>query len=318
MKKSTKYLLALPLLVSLFSCLGEEPKPIINKEINIQETGKLDKVYAYRPAPGQSVNVLPKYEKGDTELTMVQKVKSSLDKGELITLGGFGGYIILEYDPLVKNHEGEDFQILGNAFNGSSEAGIISVAYDDNGNGYPDPEEWYELKGSASGTKEETKGFSMTYFKPNPSSTIVAELEKGIMRRDYIKWINNQGEEGYIPQNIYHEQSYYPLWIKDESYTLSGTRLKPMVSHINGIYKQIAFEWGYVDSRPNDDKFGSRFDLDNAIDKEGKAKQLKAVRWIKVHSAVDMVLPFLGETSTEIMGVKILEAPKKEEKEAKN
>lgn len=51
-------------------------------------------------------------------------------------------------------YEGYDFAIEGNAFDGSSEPGIVWVMQDVNGNGLPD-DTWYQLKGSEYG-KEET------------------------------------------------------------------------------------------------------------------------------------------------------------------
>ena len=69
-------------------------------------------------------------------------------------MGGFGGYIIFKFDHTVVNQNGYDFVIRGNAFDGSSEPGAVMVAFDRNGNGVPDDDEWYELKGSEAGKKE--------------------------------------------------------------------------------------------------------------------------------------------------------------------
>ena len=50
----------------------------------------------------------------------------------MIHLGGFGGYVTFRFDHTVANGEGADFKILGNTFAGSSEPGIIMVAWDKN------------------------------------------------------------------------------------------------------------------------------------------------------------------------------------------
>ena len=80
----------------------------------------------------------------------------------MISLGGFGGYVVVGFDHTIANREGSrDFRVLGNAFyaianpdpnapeGGSCEPGGIMVAYDVNKNGKPDEDEWYEIAGSA-------------------------------------------------------------------------------------------------------------------------------------------------------------------------
>lgn len=68
----------------------------------------------------------------------------------MITLGGYGGYVTVGFDHTLRNaKDAKDFLVLGNAFENSSEPGIIQVAYDVNQNGQPDEEEWFEIAGSA-------------------------------------------------------------------------------------------------------------------------------------------------------------------------
>ena len=47
----------------------------------------------YRPAPGQYVNDIPKYEPGDTEADMVRKCTERLAANErgMVALGAYGG-----------------------------------------------------------------------------------------------------------------------------------------------------------------------------------------------------------------------------------
>ena len=117
----------------------------------------ITKVYEFCPAPGQFVNLLPKYEEGDTEETMIKKVEECISgkNDVLISLGSYGGYVTFGFDHAVVNVKGEkDFKILGNSFyaaanpnpnapesGGSSEPGIVMVSIDKNGNGLPD-DEW--------------------------------------------------------------------------------------------------------------------------------------------------------------------------------
>lgn len=100
----------------------------------------------YKPAPGQFINELPKYEIGDTQSTMNRKALESIGYNTriLISLGGYGGYVICGFDHTIVNVPGKyDFKVLGNAFyansnpnpnapeeGGSCEPGIVMVAYD--------------------------------------------------------------------------------------------------------------------------------------------------------------------------------------------
>ena len=139
----------------------------------------VSKVYEYRPAPGQFVNELPEYESGDTYQSMLEKAGEQLcgDKMPgMISLGGFGGYVVFGFDHKVANVKGEyDFKIYGNAFSaesaaagGSCEPGAVMVSVDTNGNGLPD-DEWFELAGSEYHKATTKKNFDITYFKPDES-----------------------------------------------------------------------------------------------------------------------------------------------------
>lgn len=111
----------------------------------------ISKVLDYHPAPGQFVNLLPKYENGDNQEIMNAKACEALKNNNqgTVSLGGYGGYIVVGFDHTIENVSGShDFKILGNAFNNNSEPGIVRVAYDQNKNGIPDENEWYELAGS--------------------------------------------------------------------------------------------------------------------------------------------------------------------------
>ncbi len=117
------------------------------------------KVLEYVPAPGFFVNLYPEYEVGDNEETMREKALLAIGGSsyEFVTLGGYGGYVVLGFDHTIENVPGErDFLILGNVFystgpfdGASCEPGIVMVAYDANGNGEPDDDEWFEIAGSA-------------------------------------------------------------------------------------------------------------------------------------------------------------------------
>ena len=107
------------------------------------QRASVTKVFEYKPAPGQFINVLPTYTNGDDEEAICDKCLESLDSSQLISLGGFGGYIVVGFDHSIINRTGEyDFIINANAMdnNGeiSSEPGIVLVSADVNNNGLPD------------------------------------------------------------------------------------------------------------------------------------------------------------------------------------
>ena len=69
----------------------------------------------YKPAPGQFINELPKYEIGDTQSTMNRKALESIGYNTriLISLGGYGGYVICGFDHTIVNVPGKyDFKVL--------------------------------------------------------------------------------------------------------------------------------------------------------------------------------------------------------------
>ncbi|MCL1941969.1 MAG: T9SS type A sorting domain-containing protein [Candidatus Azobacteroides sp.] len=284
----------------------------------------INKVYEYRPAPGQFVNELPKYEAGNTREDMNRKAEESIS-GEnkiLISLGAYGGYVVFGFDHPIVNVPGEsDFKIWGNAFfaasnpnsgtsrdGGSCEPGIVMVSYDANGNGFPD-DEWYELAGSEYDHSETIKNYRLTYYKPDENKVKVPMPGYPYLNDiTYIKWESNQGDEGYVYRNVYHRQPYYPQWINDETLTFEGTKLADNYVDESGTgsyYVQYAYPWGYADNYPNNDD-RSNFNIDRAVDADGNPVHLPGIHFVKVYTAVNQYCGWLGETSTEIMGAEDL------------
>ncbi|MFD0700585.1 cell surface protein [Myroides pelagicus] len=286
---------------------AKDNKTTVNQEFDIivqkesqPYSSKITKVFEYRPSYGQYVNKLPKYEEGDTQETMNQKAEDNLVNDKMITLGGFGGYVIFGFDHTIVNVPGKrDFRVLGNAFPNSSEPGIVMLAYDKNQNGKPDDDEWYEIKGSEYANPKTIHNYEITFYKP---SAKLDAINKGF--DEYIKYKNNQGEEGYKAKNSYHNQSYYPLWINEESITFKGSKLPNNATDIGGNgnnWKLPAYEYGYVDNHPkyHDE---SAFDIAWAIDKQGNSVKLPGIDFIKVYNAMDQEAGWFGETSTEVVG----------------
>lgn len=280
----------------------------------------LHKVYDFVPAPGQFVNMLPEFEEGDTQETINAKVEENLcfDKSPgMISLGAFGGYVIVGFDHPVVNVPGEyDFKILGNAFvsdvnsgGGSCEPGIVMVSEDINENGLPD-DPWYELAGSAYKDEATFHGLEMTYFRPDPDRAADADPDPdnaGISDRTYVKFTTNDPAraEGYVMRNSFHSQSYWPQWLKDsEELKFEGTCLPnngvDMGEDGQSYWLLKFFDWGYADNRPNADDPG--FKIDWAVDAEGNPVKLNGVHFIKIYTAVSQNCGWIGETSTEVSG----------------
>ena len=265
----------------------------------------ISQVIDYHPAPGQFVNSLPRYEEGDTQETMNLKVLNSIgnEDGGLITLGSFGGYVICGFDHTVPNLPGNDLRIEGNCVTGESEPGVISVAFDQNGNGKPDVDEWFELAGDAHNKGYALRNYQVTYYRPATDHTATPSTSDPYITDDtYIPWTDNQGNSGYVYRNQFHNtEDYYPQWIKENHYTVEGTRLKPNGSNV-GTPEQpywvlSAYKYGYADNLLNAE---SLFDIDWAVDQNGTPVHLPGIDFIRIHTGVLQYCGWLGETSTEI------------------
>ncbi|MEO8773775.1 MAG: hypothetical protein ABI371_05550 [Gelidibacter sp.] len=233
----------------------------------------------YYPAPGQSIN------KSVGEITGAE---SLIGKRGLVTLGAWGGSISFAFDHTVLNIEGEnDFIVYGNASSTFAEPGVIYVMQDDNGNGLPD-DTWYEIKGSAHDLEDTVRDYKVTYFRPE---TI----------EDNVAWEDNKGTTGFVLKNIYNKQAYYPDWITEDSYTISGTLLSGSnIDRSNSsMITSTPFEYGYADNTPGGDKIN----ISHAIDKEGKPVHLSGIDFVKIQTGIQADMGWLGELSTEVAGV---------------
>ena len=259
------------------------------------------KVYDYTPAPGQFINELKTggFDGGQTTPeAAIAYAERRLTQGEWVSLGGFGGYIVLGLDHTIANGEGEDFAIVCNAFDGSSEPGVVWVMQDENGDGEPN-DTWYELAGSETGKVETIEGYEVTYYRPEGAGMDV-------------EWVDNQGHSGAISYlgNFHSQDSYYPLWVAEDSYTLRGTLLKARNYDSTGngsMWVNPYYDWGYVDNASPEDYLSAdranHFDIANAIDSEGNSLFLGHVDFVKVQCAVNAKSGWLGELSTEVCGI---------------
>ena len=291
-------------------------------------TAYITKVLDFVPAVGQFTNALPTYDEGDTQEVMNEKVLAAIgnNKKGMISLGGFGGYVVVGFDHTITNVTGKrDFRVLGNAFysaanpdsdapeGGGCEPGVIMVAYDKNQNGRPYEiagsahedaalELWYDKAVAAGNDVETYRNYEITYYRPEKEPETSEEREK------YIRWEDNRGNSGYKVKNTFHNQCYFPEWIKEDKITFKGTCLPQNAVDESGqgnyfvLYK---FRYGYADNEVNT-KDESAIDIDWAVNSKGQKVHLPGIDFIKIYTGVNQENGWLGECSTEISGVEDL------------
>ena len=282
----------------------------------------IHRVYDYMPAPGQFVNEMPEYTEGDTQQDMNRKAEEYIAGAHhnegMITLGGYGGYVVFGFDHEVQNVPGQyDFRILANAFyadanpngeaspeGGSCEPGIVMVSRDDNNNGLPD-DAWYELAGSAYHRPSTIHNYVITYYRPDENKPRVQHpVERHVIDTEYVRWTTNGHGSGYVYRNDYHSQPYFPLWATGETLSFAGTKLADNYVDESGqgtYYVLYALHWGYADNQPNDNP-RSGFNIEWAVDGNGNPVHLDGIHFVKVYTAVNQNCGWIGETSTEIAG----------------
>ncbi len=285
----------------------------------------ISKVFEYRPAPGQFVNDMPKYEEGDTEADMARKAEEAISgkNDVMISLGGFGGYVTFGFDHTVVNQPGQrDIRIWGNCFyellqpdkkGGSCEPGIVMVSYDANCNGLPD-DPWYELAGSEYHSPDTRHKYTITYSRPADDHVAVPGTDGMTPDTQYIAWRDSDGDSGYMPKNAFHAQPYYPQWIEADEIAFTGSLLAPNAVDISGngsYYVLYSYPWGYVDNHPNEEVELNSFDIGWAVDANGNPVSLPGADFVRVYTGVNQYCGWIGETSTELCRAQDLHIPDK-------
>jgi hypothetical protein len=285
--------------------------------ISLAKAQYISEIIEYTPAPGQFINKNPGWPKN------AESIKGPPEKnGRMVSLGFWGGYIIVGFDEPIENHPdnpyGVDFTIFGNAFQGSSEPGIVQVMKDENGNGLPD-DTWYELMGSDHHLSTTKYDYAITYTNPNGKYD--------------VPWVDNEGNEGIVRyMQEFHTQEHYPSadsfpHINQDNYTLYGTLLKHKSTQSvkDGMWVNLDFDYGYVDNKSfvnnshitdwfltPDNPYtldaqegcgGDAFDIHWAIDADGNHVDLDSIHWVKVYNGVAQNAGWLGENSTEVSGI---------------
>ena len=267
-----------------------------------QNSPYIHRVYEYMPAPGQFVNELPEYETGDDAAAMCRKAEEAIADNNrgMISLGGWGGYVVFGFDHPVVNAGGTcDLVVEGNSFysdkeagpsgGGSSEPGIVMVSVDGNGNGKPD-DMWYELAGSEYNNPQTRHNYKVMYARTEDWAD--------------VPWRDNEQHRGVIAVNLYHKHSFYPLWA-GETLSFTGARLPDNYRYLNEQYIFYPYAYGYADNHPNDAD-EAQLDIDWAVNNDGSPVHLPAIDFVKVYTALHQQCGSVGETSTEIIGARDL------------
>ena len=287
------------------------------------QTQKVE-VLEYHPAPGQFVNTLPAADENSTQDDVNRGCEDLLNSdGSLVHLGTYGGYITVKFDHPIENKPGSDILILGNGFysnaapiygketiGGSIEPGIVYVGVGKN----LEEAKWYELAGSEYYTSE-IHDFQITYYKPTAESGDHTQFRSSYDK--YIKWecswTDKNGEHrdstGYHMKNVFHKQTYWPLWEGKDELTFKGGKLPNNAIETSGKgtywiqYRYAKDAYGYVDASPATDSLYSSFDINWAVDDEGNQVVLDHIDFIRVKTGIFQYCGWLGETSTEINSI---------------
>lgn len=258
----------------------------------------VNRIYAFRPAPGHQVNgfiiVGDSYPEGCTHDEACDIVLQHFQKRWSVSLGAQGGYLVAGFDHSVASScGGYDLCIKGNPYDYQSEPGIVWVSQDDNGDGLPN-DQWFELAGSEYGTERSTQEYAITYYRP-------------ASKKSAIGWRDCLGTTGYVPYMSYWNPHdfYWQDWMEGSECTFFGTRLADRSTYVNGISSIPPYDWGYADNQGSDlldDGLGAmnHFRISDARTWDGQPADLQYIDFVKVQTAQTGSTPNLGEISTEL------------------
>ncbi len=185
----------------------------------------------------------------------------------------------------------------GNAFDTSSEPGVVWVMQDVNGNGEPD-DEWYELRGSETGKEGTVSGYAVTYYRPAGRGwTYSVLIRKVTAARSSIR-------ENFTTR-ISIIRLGPPILIR-----CAVRCSNPGIWSMTGFWINRPYDWGYADNYGSDCLAGgdavdgkgqsNGFRIANAMQPDGTPVELKYIDFVKVQVGVNAKSGPLGEVSTEV------------------
>ncbi len=185
--------------------------------------GSASGIYAYLPSPGQYVNEgLNSGGWGTIYTSSLNQVKDMTDSIVTtgVSLGYFGGYVVLDYGTPAKDESGEvtsgiyndntnpygvDFILYGNAFSDNSEPGCVQVSK----NGV----DWYDIAGSKYYDSNTDNDYSLTYTNPVPSDDDDSYDYGDTTGTIYQNGVSYTGSDsGTVTYNTWHQHSWFPLF----------------------------------------------------------------------------------------------------------
>lgn len=251
----------------------------------------ISEVVEYMPAVCVARGVDIPFNNTDTKTSALAKVNTQLkgkdflstEKG--VTLGSLGGYIVFKFDHTVINVEGKrDFRIGSYASASAYPApGIVYVAFDKNGNGKADDDEWYEIAGSEY-KNSSTRQVNIVYTRPE---TILTSPNG----KDYINYTLNGEESGaFNSGGMANVLPIWPYWLQDtdEGKTMTFNKVRMLASNtpMNGMWPGTTtwYKYGYANNSKPTDETNSSIDIGWAVDKDGNAVSLPGIDFVKVQT----------------------------------
>ncbi|MDX2116020.1 MAG: hypothetical protein SFZ24_10455 [Planctomycetota bacterium] len=284
-----------------------------------------DGVVAYAPAPGQFVNNA-QFNQPSRALGPPGVAGGTLapDNSKAVTLGGFGGSIVLRFsEPVLDdpcNPFGLDAVVYGNGFyvGGAAgrrwaEAGIVEISRDANGNGVAD-DPWFVIRGS--------------HLPESPASVLESQ-----------RWDLNAATPD-PPANLGWYPAGAPASFVTTTFGLPALFDTFVLENPNGVGAALEGVWGYADCSPtlvlgdlNGDNVvdtpgmsagafytspdnpraagvtpgsggGDAFDIRWARDPEtGAAAGLASFDFVRISTGANFLAAVLGEVSTEVSAV---------------
>jgi len=268
----------------------------------------VSEIIDYQPAPGQLINT--------TAFGSPQAAESIIGNiNGLVSLGAFGGNIIVKMEEPVENDPqnpfGIDFSVFSNTMPNWCEAGAVHVMKDENNNGLPD-DTWFILAGSDYFFNSTIQDFKIEYFKP--------QEELGD-----ILWVDENQDSGFVFVNSIHQHSYYPNVdyfpnIDNTSQQYEGIKINGLLDFSDPAYiRSFHRGFGYADNQPRgsapydipdnpyteelENSGGDAFDISWARNEYGQQVILDQIDFIRISTAINNHGRHLGEISTEISGV---------------
>lgn len=276
------------------------PEGTYRRPASAGSSPRLTRVFSFLPAPGQYVN------EAYTVTTMEEACDyafSLLHEQKLLSLGAFGGSIVVGFDHSIDNDGDYNLAVKSLINSNDSEPGIVWVMQDEDGNGLPD-DTWYELKGSEYGLDCTVSDYAVTYYRPAGPGRPVS-------------WTDNLGESGTIDYlaGFHKQETYYPLWVEADSYTLRGTRLEARNRDSGNGTSWILpdYGWGYADNFSETDMLPDRatgisagsnhFKISDAVTFDGKPANLQYIDFVRIQTGLNGKSGWLGEISTEVADI---------------